>query len=165
MNKNKTCVKCGKLIYFKKIGNKYKAKDQNGRDHLCKYKVKINGKIIEFESKVKSNKHAEKRHNNKNKRFYDSKKWSTIRKKVFLIYDRKCMACGSTKELQVDHIKPRSKFPELELDIYNLQILCKKCNFEKFNYNSIDYRTNEDISCLVDFLGKEKIYKLYKKTN
>lgn len=42
--------------------------------------------------------------------------------------------------IQVDHIKPRSKYPELSLDIDNLQILCKACNKEKLNYHSTDYR-------------------------
>ena len=46
-------------------------------------------------------------------------------------------------ELHVDHIKPRSKHPELELDINNLQILCKDCNLGKSNTDSIDYRFNK----------------------
>lgn len=43
----------------------------------------------------------------------------------------------------VDHIKPRSKYPYLELDGNNLQILCKKCNQDKSDINSHDYRTLE----------------------
>jgi len=50
------------------------------------------------------------------------------------------MKCGSTENIEVDHIKPRSKFPELRWDFDNLQILCRKCNVLKWNYHSTDYR-------------------------
>jgi hypothetical protein len=33
--------------------------------------------------------------------------------------------------LHVDHVKPRSKYPELALDLDNLQILCAACNTRK----------------------------------
>ena len=33
----------------------------------------------------------------------------------------------------IDHIKPRKFFPELALDILNLQLLCAKCNKRKGN--------------------------------
>jgi 5-methylcytosine-specific restriction endonuclease McrA len=33
--------------------------------------------------------------------------------------------------LHVDHIKPRSKFPRLAIDINNLQVLCADCNLGK----------------------------------
>ncbi|MFC6439812.1 HNH endonuclease [Bowmanella sp. JS7-9] len=36
--------------------------------------------------------------------------------------------------LHVDHVKPRAKFPELALDINNLQILCETCNLGKLHY-------------------------------
>jgi len=38
----------------------------------------------------------------------------------------------------VDHVKPRAN-PELELDIDNLQILCRDCNLVKGVKNSIDW--------------------------
>jgi len=37
------------------------------------------------------------------------------------------------KNLAVDHIKPRSKYPELALARENLQILCRRCNSAKGN--------------------------------
>ncbi len=73
--------------------------------------------------------------------FYDSKKWQSLRRKTLRFYGIKCMKCGIDKtEMHVDHIKPRSKYPELELDFNNLQVLCKSCNKEKSNLNEIDYR-------------------------
>ena len=51
------------------------------------------------------------------------------------------MVCGSTERIHVDHIKPRSKYPELELDINNLQVLCEDCNIGKSNIDETDWRT------------------------
>jgi ATP-dependent Lon protease len=45
------------------------------------------------------------------------------------------MCCGDTPEngavMNVDHIKPRKRYPELALDIRWLQILCGACNHGK----------------------------------
>jgi hypothetical protein len=73
--------------------------------------------------------------------FYDSEAWQTLRVLTLKKYGCKCMKCGATNtEVHVDHIKPRSKYPELELSLFNLQVLCKKCNLNKSNKNEIDYR-------------------------
>jgi hypothetical protein len=72
--------------------------------------------------------------------FYNSSNWRNIRLMVFDMYGNKCLKCGNEDFLEVDHIKPRSLYPELELDINNLQILCKSCNIKKSNKNEIDYR-------------------------
>ena len=42
-----------------------------------------------------------------------------------------CAQCGSTENLHADHIKPKSRFPELRLVRENIQMLCKRCNFRK----------------------------------
>lgn len=87
-----------------------------------------------------------KRKARKNEGFYDSREWREVRYKALKIHGRQCLCCGSKPPdvvLHVDHIKPRSKYPELELDINNLQILCKDCNLGKSNYDEIDYRKNK----------------------
>jgi hypothetical protein len=72
--------------------------------------------------------------------FYDSESWRLLRLQVFKKYGRVCMKCGSKKKLHIDHIKPRSLYPDLELTFNNLQVLCETCNMEKSNKNCIDYR-------------------------
>ena len=78
--------------------------------------------------------------------FYNSKAWLKMRVRVISAYGRKCMKCGCTnKMIQVDHIKPRSLFPKLELKFDNLQVLCIDCNVEKSNVDFTDYRAK--VSC------------------
>lgn len=80
--------------------------------------------------------------------FYDSQEWKELRHKVLLHYGPKCMLCNATREdgvkLHVDHIKPRSKFPELALDFDNLQVLCEDCNLGKMAADTTDWRPDVD---------------------
>ncbi|ARD22892.1 MULTISPECIES: HNH endonuclease [Shewanella] len=77
--------------------------------------------------------------------FYNSKKWNDLKAEAFERYGNKCACCGRSPEhnviMHVDHIKPRSKHPELELDINNLQILCEHCNTGKSDKFETDWRT------------------------
>lgn len=77
------------------------------------------------------------------KAFYQSWEWKELRYKVLVKYGAVCMVCGATKETDricVDHIKPRSKYPELALDEDNLQVLCNSCNMGKSNKHELDHR-------------------------
>lgn len=58
----------------------------------------------------------------------ESKKLTKI---VFERDDNVCRKCGSTRDLQIDHIYPVSRGGSNELS--NLQILCKTCNIKKGN--------------------------------
>ena len=58
------------------------------------------------------------------------------------------MACGRSKKIHgivihVDHIKPRSIYPDLALTYDNLQLLCEDCNLGKGNKCEIDWRPEE----------------------
>lgn len=68
--------------------------------------------------------------------------WPELRDKAIDTYGAKCMCCGSIKEIHVDHIKPRSIYPELTLCFDNLQVLCRYCNFKK-GLSETDYRVKE----------------------
>jgi 5-methylcytosine-specific restriction endonuclease McrA len=54
------------------------------------------------------------------------------RKEVFARDKHVCKKCNSIEDLQVDHIIPLAKGGSNDLD--NLQILCRKCNREKWVY-------------------------------
>ncbi len=76
--------------------------------------------------------------------FYESREWFELRYAVLKQHGARCMICGRTRSdgvvMHVDHIKPRSKFPELELEASNLQVLCRPCNLGKSNIDQTDWR-------------------------
>jgi len=59
------------------------------------------------------------------RRTKESKDWI---QKVLWRDKHTCVKCRSKKNLQADHIKPFSLFPESRLDINNGQTLCKDCH-------------------------------------
>lgn len=77
--------------------------------------------------------------------FLQSRMWLALRYKALVQYGKICACCGEkgrpANPLQVDHIKPRWKFPELALDIRNLQILCMECNQGKSGWDQTDHRS------------------------
>jgi hypothetical protein len=77
--------------------------------------------------------------------FYKTRAWLSVRYKALVRSNRECELCRRSVlrdrvQLHVDHIKPRSKYPELELDIGNLQVLCAECNIGKSNDDETDWR-------------------------
>ena len=75
--------------------------------------------------------------------FYTQREWIKLRYEAFLRYGKKCHLCGDVSELMhVDHIRPRSKYPKLALDINNLQILCAPCNLGKGAWDETDWRNS-----------------------
>jgi hypothetical protein len=56
-----------------------------------------------------------------------SPQWYSVRKK-FLKYHPRCIACSTTSKLEVHHIKPYERYPELELDLDNMMTLCRYCH-------------------------------------
>ena len=76
--------------------------------------------------------------------FLTSYHWRKIRMEVLIRDGRKCACCGATPAtgavMNVDHIKPRRFYPELALEITNLQILCGDCNHGKGNWDETNWR-------------------------
>jgi 5-methylcytosine-specific restriction endonuclease McrA len=66
----------------------------------------------------------------------------------------RCQCCGASPAtgavINVDHIKPRKLFPELALDVENLQILCSECNHGKGNWDMTDWRPGKNYLDNVD---------------
>lgn len=65
--------------------------------------------------------------------FINSKEWRALRQTALKKYGNSCFHCKSDKNINIDHILPRNFYPELALDIKNLQPLCAKCNKRKGN--------------------------------
>ncbi len=75
------------------------------------------------------------------KDFYKTREWREVRYKALVKFGKKCQACGESGGfIHVDHIKPRSRFPALDLHIENLQALCEACNIGKSNTDTTDWR-------------------------
>ena len=86
--------------------------------------------------------------------FLSSYEWRRIRMEVLKKYGARCQCCGATAKdgvvINVDHIKPRRLFPQLALDINNLQVLCEVCNHGKGNWDMTDWRVElRDVSFVV----------------
>jgi 5-methylcytosine-specific restriction endonuclease McrA len=78
--------------------------------------------------------------------FYESDAWRELRFSTLRKFGFSCMACGQKPPnvvLHVDHIKPRSLHPELELNPNNIQVLCEDCNLGKSNKSSDDLRPKQ----------------------
>lgn len=75
------------------------------------------------------------------KEFYKSAVWMHLRYQVLKKQGRKCSLCETTDgPFHVDHIKPRSMFPDLQFEESNLQVLCRSCNLGKSNLDETDWR-------------------------
>ena len=73
-------------------------------------------------------------------RFYSSSEWKSLRSAAIRKFGNRCGICGveivRSVDVTVDHVRPRSKFPELALDSSNLQVLCRSCNSQKGDRDS-----------------------------
>lgn len=67
------------------------------------------------------------------RKFRTSTEYKEWRKKI-VERDKKCVICGSNKEIEVDHIKPLALYPELALKENNGRVLCKKCHKKTDTY-------------------------------
>lgn len=89
--------------------------------------------------------------------FMLSSEWRALRRQVFATYGYECMKCKAHEcLLHIDHIKPRSKYPELQNDFNNLQVLCAICNIKKSDKEIVDYRPKSSIVSLNERLAKIK---------
>jgi len=167
LRKNRTTKSKRKAVSFRvselKLKEKKRKKDIANLDKIRKYKkehgisvldqlspnqtlkaIRPNRPLYNKKAKHKKITKRTKQKQRKEVTFYDSRAWRDLRYKALKLHGRRCLCCGAMPPdviLHVDHIKPRSLHPELELDINNLQILCKDCNLGKSNLDSIDYRT------------------------
>jgi 5-methylcytosine-specific restriction endonuclease McrA len=117
----------------------------NDWELVARYGIEIRpnepAELLERVKTAKALQTKKKRSRTKFSAFYQTREWRTLRMKAFLKYGRQCMCCNATdKVLHVDHVKPRSRFPHLELELSNLQILCEDCNMGKGGWTTADFR-------------------------
>lgn len=97
--------------------------------------------------------------------FYDTPEWKRIRYEALKRSNGHCECCGAGPEhgarLNVDHIKPRQRYPELALELSNLQVLCAWCNEGKGGWDRTDWRKKPvsvdealDLSAIADLREK-----------
>lgn len=70
-----------------------------------------------------------------------SHKIDSFRKETMEVFKsrRMCVICGQTSVAQIDHVLPRSKFPDLTLVPINLIPICAQCNGAKLeNWGNLD---------------------------
>ena len=75
----------------------------------------------------------------------NNEKWQAVRYQALKAGNGRCCLCGMGAsdgvKLHVDHIKPKSIYPELIYDVDNLQVLCEPCNLGKCNFDDTDWRS------------------------
>lgn len=70
-------------------------------------------------------------------RLASTQKYIKFRKKILIRDNYTCVLCGFeglSNELQLDHILPCKKYPELFFDDNNVRILCEKCHYKTDTY-------------------------------
>ena len=131
-----------KIEYYDGIIIKQKQTKQSIKHLKQKINVSVNVDIKPVGYNQKSKKSEEINTDN----FYDTWAWKDIRYQALHKCGRRCMSCGASPlkdnkvVLHVDHIKPFRKYPELALDINNLQVLCEDCNMGKGYWDETDFR-------------------------
>lgn len=79
--------------------------------------------------------------------FLQSGEWRKLRMEALKLHGARCQCCGASRAdgvvMNVDHIKPRKHFPELALDIDNLQVLCNVCNHGKGNWDMTSWKNKK----------------------
>lgn len=80
--------------------------------------------------------------------FLSTYEWRKVRMQALKKHGARCQCCGASPAtgavMNVDHIKPRKLFPQLALDVDNLQILCHECNHGKGNWDMTDWRPDTE---------------------
>ena len=62
---------------------------------------------------------------------YRTNQWKAVRLLAKRRDGFKCVSCGASGDLEVDHIQPVRTHPELAYELSNLQTLCVSCHSRK----------------------------------
>lgn len=138
------------LLFLRDYISEPVSKTKKGRrSQMADAASKVMKMEIETKAKrtsIKTVRNRTKKNSSKPDAFYKSWAWKKVRYNALRIHGQRCQCCGwrpgdtSHGYLVVDHIKPRSKHPKLELEVSNLQIMCNDCNMGKSNIYTDDFR-------------------------
>lgn len=126
----KQCILCDKDFKAYPSDKKYNRANFCGRE--CKVKWLRGENHFRFKNASSENE--------KIRKSAEYRKWRTA---VFIRDNRQCIWCSSRKNIEADHIKPFSLFPELALDLSNGRTLCHKCHETTESYMN-PYMKKED---------------------
>lgn len=102
------------------------------------------GAMIAYKEKCSCKTRKPKAEKKRNKALTTAK-WSMFRKRIIERDSCHCQRCLAkynlieTNNLQVHHIKPRIKYPELMYEETNCVTLCKQCNLELGTKEELDF--------------------------
>lgn len=115
------------------------------------------GKVIPERERCTCKKEADRARNRRKdernpeeKKFFNSAKWKNLRKTIISRDVGICQRCFykfnriEGLNLEIHHIKPRSKFPELRFEESNLITLCKSCNTQLGTKGELDFKWEVD---------------------
>lgn len=115
----------------------------------CGAKIELTKTCDKCEAAKKQEKNAYMRQYNKRQQEVQkpikTARWHKLRRYIIQRDKGICQRCLALKgifnsaDLQVHHIKPRIKFPELMFDESNLITLCKTCNLELGTQEHLDF--------------------------
>jgi 5-methylcytosine-specific restriction endonuclease McrA len=132
--KNKSAKKQAKKLYKKRI-----------KDEVVCPKVKPHQKKIKQirDIPLQPYSHPELGTDEYSK-FFQSTAWRQLRYLALKNTEGTCQCCGSKAsdgvQIHVDHIFPRSRYPQLQLSLDNIQVLCSDCNVGKGDWGTEDWR-------------------------
>jgi 5-methylcytosine-specific restriction endonuclease McrA len=104
------------------------------RDYSRRYRQRQREKKLEQQRMRRNARAANRRgHEREATGSFTTHEWFSL----VALYGNKCLACGASKDISIDHVVPLSKGGTN--DITNLQPLCRACNSSK-GTNATDYR-------------------------
>ena len=124
-----------------------------------KKKICSCGRMISFTEtcsckKNKNSKQLQKQYYEKNKEVMkplSSARWRKLRSLIIKRDKGLCQRCFikygiiNSEDLQVHHIKPRTKYPELMFEESNLITLCRTCNLQLGTNEKLDFEPDIEL--------------------
>lgn len=134
----KYCEQCGKKFQKRSPARTKESRfcgySCSGKFHISQRVSKLNSPEANLKKSLKLDAHPRWKPDRKMARGRPSPERRIFKESVLSRDGRKCLWCGSTKDLIADHIKPYAIYPELRWDINNGRTLCQTCHRKTDTY-------------------------------